>query len=167
MTPAEALLGFNLDIQSNIDDLTKSITYDVAECVEDLHVMQDLLSSHLHEAKDAMKQQYDKRHLSHTYHIGDWVMSHTKTLIQEDQPRKLITSKSVLSNYLHVWEIKHIHFNFLPNGNKFTQHTMFLSLNHGKAPMCHTDNQVLSMITMTTPWKKYLHTKICGIIEST
>ena len=39
MTPAEALFGFNPDIQSNVDNLKKSTMYDVAGRVEDLHVM--------------------------------------------------------------------------------------------------------------------------------
>ena len=39
ITPAEALFDFNPDIQSNVNNLKKSIMYDVAGCVEDLHVM--------------------------------------------------------------------------------------------------------------------------------
>ena len=68
--------------------------YDVAGRVEDLHVMRNLLSSRLCKAKDAMKQQYDKRHLSCTYCIDDWIMLCIKH-IDTGRPAKKLDDKQI------------------------------------------------------------------------
>ena len=81
MTPAEALMGFNPDLRTNVEEEPpEGNAPNAKQRVDELRDNRILMEELMAKAKEAMTKQYDKCHKEKSFHIGDEVYLQAKNI---------------------------------------------------------------------------------------
>lgn len=81
MTPAEALMGFNPDLRTNVEEEPPEGNAPSAkQRIDELRDNRTLMEELMVKAKEAMAKQYDRRHKEKSFRIGDEVYLRAKNI---------------------------------------------------------------------------------------